>query len=124
MAVLSPSRRVLADVHRRRMVYSVGMPIERSSNGFGASSSVVLIVCCSPAVHLRFCASARFIQIASPEKADHILILKKDHLMELLAGGKVIRTYKVALGQGGLAPKQREGDARTPEGHYVDRRQV
>ena len=39
--------------------------------------------------------------------------------MELLAGGKVIRTYKVALGSGGLAPKQREGDARTPEGHYV-----
>ena len=39
--------------------------------------------------------------------------------MKLLAGGKVIRTYKVALGRGGLAPKQREGDARTPEGHYV-----
>lgn len=54
-----------------------------------------------------------------PEKADSVLILKKDHVLELLAGGKVIRTYKVALGQGGLAPKQREGDARTPEGHYV-----
>src|SRR5580704_16622518 len=53
------------------------------------------------------------------EKADSILIFKKDHVMELLDGGKVIRTYKVALGQGGLAPKQREGDARTPEGHYV-----
>lgn len=52
-------------------------------------------------------------------QADSILILKKDHVMELLAGGKVIRTYKVALGQGGLAPKQREGDGRTPEGHYV-----
>ena len=39
--------------------------------------------------------------------------------MQLLAGGKVIRTYKVALGQGGLARKQREGDARTPEGHYT-----
>jgi murein L,D-transpeptidase YafK len=54
-----------------------------------------------------------------PQRADSILILKKDHVMELLAGGKVIRTYKVALGQGGLAPKQREGDARTPEGHYT-----
>lgn len=53
------------------------------------------------------------------QKADSILILKKDHVMELLAGGKVIRTYKVALGQGGLAPKEREGDARTPEGHYT-----
>lgn len=56
---------------------------------------------------------------ATQQSADSILILKKDHVMELLAGGKVIRTYKVALGQGGLDPKQREGDARTPEGHYV-----
>lgn len=39
--------------------------------------------------------------------------------MELLAGGKVIRTYKVALGRGGLGPKEREGDGRTPEGHYI-----
>lgn len=54
----------------------------------------------------------------SPEKADSILILKKDHILQLLAGGNVIRTYKVALGQGGLAPKRRQGDARTPEGHY------
>jgi murein L,D-transpeptidase YafK len=53
------------------------------------------------------------------QKADSVLILKKDHVLELLAGGKVIRTYKVALGRGGLSPKQEEGDARTPEGHYV-----
>jgi murein L,D-transpeptidase YafK len=58
-------------------------------------------------------------QKTAPEKADSILILKKDHLMELLAGGKVIRVYKVALGQGGLAPKVRQGDGRTPEGHYI-----
>jgi murein L,D-transpeptidase YafK len=54
-----------------------------------------------------------------PQKADSILIFKKDHVLQLLANGKVIRTYKVALGRGGLAPKQREGDALTPEGHYV-----
>ena len=54
-----------------------------------------------------------------PQQADSILILKKDHLMELLAKGKAIRTYKVALGQGGLAPKEREGDGRVPEGHYT-----
>jgi murein L,D-transpeptidase YafK len=53
------------------------------------------------------------------QKADSILILKKDHVLELLKGGKVIRTYKVALGSGGLAPKEREGDGRTPEGHYI-----
>jgi murein L,D-transpeptidase YafK len=51
--------------------------------------------------------------------ADSILILKKDHLLELLSADKIIRTYHVALGTGGLAPKEQEGDARTPEGHYV-----
>ena len=54
-----------------------------------------------------------------PEKADSILILKKEHLLELRAHGRVIRMYRVALGQGGLAPKERQGDARTPEGHYA-----
>jgi murein L,D-transpeptidase YafK len=54
-----------------------------------------------------------------PQRADSILILKKDHLLELLKDGKPIRTYKVALGRGGLGPKEREGDGRTPEGHYI-----
>jgi murein L,D-transpeptidase YafK len=59
-------------------------------------------------------------QPAPPRQtADSILILKKDHVLELLKGGKVIRTYKVALGRGGLAPKEREGDGRTPEGYYI-----
>jgi len=58
-------------------------------------------------------------QKAPSQTADSILILKKDHKLELLTKGRVIRTYEVALGRGGLAPKEREGDARTPEGHYV-----
>jgi murein L,D-transpeptidase YafK len=63
--------------------------------------------------------STAFAQQPAAQRADSILILKKDHVMELLAGGKVIRTYKVALGTGGLAPKERQGDGRTPEGHYA-----
>jgi murein L,D-transpeptidase YafK len=55
----------------------------------------------------------------TPAKVDSILILKKVHLLELISGGKVIGTYHVALGQGGLARKQKEDDARTPEGHYA-----
>lgn len=57
-------------------------------------------------------------QSATAQKADSILILKKDHTLELLSKGRVIHTYSVALGRGGLAPKAKEGDARTPEGHY------
>jgi murein L,D-transpeptidase YafK len=70
-------------------------------------------------VGLALPAGSRTTEAAAPEPADSILILKKDHVLELLAGGKVIRSYKVALGSGGLAPKEREGDGRTPEGHYV-----
>jgi len=73
-------------------------------------------------IFLALCAPAGTLPVqqpASAQKADSVLILKKDHVLELLAGGKMIRTYKVALGRGGLAPKEREGDGRTPEGHYV-----
>ena len=60
---------------------------------------------------------------APQEKATHILVLKKEHKMELLSGEKIIKTYTVALGRGGLAPKEREGDHLTPEGLYrIDRR--
>jgi murein L,D-transpeptidase YafK len=50
---------------------------------------------------------------------DSILVLKRDHVLELLSDGKVVRGYRVALGRGGLAAKEREGDERTPEGHYL-----
>lgn len=55
----------------------------------------------------------------SPQtKVTRVLVLKKEHSLQLLDGEKVVKTYKVALGRGGLAPKQRQGDHRTPEGLY------
>jgi murein L,D-transpeptidase YafK len=84
-------------------------------NGFAVCVACAVICLALSALA---CALPSQQQTAS-QKADSILILKKDHVMELLGGGKVIRTYKVALGQGGLAPKEREGDGRTPEGHYT-----
>lgn len=51
--------------------------------------------------------------------ADRIIVHKKAHTMELLHGGQVIKTYKIALGRNPVGPKQREGDFRTPEGVYV-----
>jgi murein L,D-transpeptidase YafK len=106
-------------MHRERMVYSVRMRIHGTpiclAHRKGSLGLLLALVCA-------VCAFGGIRPDSStqkPEKADSILILKKDHVMQLLTGGKVIRTYKVALGRGGLAPKQREGDARTPEGHYV-----
>jgi len=82
------------------------------------SATLLLGFSCVTCLVLCGLSRAQAIQ-TPPEKADSILILKKDHVLELLKNGKVIRTYKVALGRGGLAPKEREGDGRTPEGHYI-----
>ena len=81
---------------------------------------IALLICCVLATFgAAQTKSPTQAQSKSSEHADAIVILKKDHLLQLYYQGKLIRTYKVALGSGGLAPKQREGDARTPEGHYV-----
>lgn len=58
-------------------------------------------------------------QAASGEtKADRVVIEKSAHRLTLYAGARVLKTYQVALGQGGTAPKTRQGDGRTPEGLY------
>jgi len=51
--------------------------------------------------------------------ADRIVVHKKAHTMELMHAGRVIKTYKIALGRNPIGPKQRERDFRTPEGVYV-----
>jgi murein L,D-transpeptidase YafK len=56
---------------------------------------------------------------ASPvlQKADHLVISKSHHTLTLLADGKPLHTYSVALGRA-AGPKHFQGDHRTPEGHY------
>lgn len=57
----------------------------------------------------------------SPEQlhADKILVLKKERTLQLLSQGKILKTYKVALGSDPLGPKRQQGDHKTPEGLYV-----
>jgi murein L,D-transpeptidase YafK len=54
-----------------------------------------------------------------PLRADHVLVLKKDRTLQLFSHGKVVKTYKVALGGNPVGPKTRQGDHKTPEGSYV-----
>jgi murein L,D-transpeptidase YafK len=51
--------------------------------------------------------------------ADHVVVLKKDRTLQLLLQGKVIKTYKVALGGDPVGPKAQQGDHKTPEGIYI-----
>ncbi len=55
----------------------------------------------------------------TPLHADRVVVLKKQRTLQLLNRGKVIRTYKVALGGDPIGPKTRQGDHKTPEGIYV-----
>jgi murein L,D-transpeptidase YafK len=56
---------------------------------------------------------------AKPLHADRVVVLKKERTLQLLTQGKVIKTYKVALGADPIGPKTRQGDHKTPEGLYV-----
>jgi murein L,D-transpeptidase YafK len=57
------------------------------------------------------------------QKADAVVVVKSERTLTLMARGKALRTYKVALGGVPVGPKQQQGDHKTPEGHYVlDRR--
>ena len=52
-------------------------------------------------------------------RADHVVVVKKERTLELLGQGKVIKSYKVALGGDPVGPKTKQGDHKTPEGMYV-----
>ena len=52
------------------------------------------------------------------ERADAIHVHKAARRMDLLRDGKVIRSYRIRLGDAPAGPKRQQGDERTPEGDY------
>jgi murein L,D-transpeptidase YafK len=66
---------------------------------------------------LGFLALASF--SAAQSTADRILVLKKEHKLQLLHDGRVFKEYKVALGPHIEGPKTQQGDGKTPEGEYI-----
>jgi murein L,D-transpeptidase YafK len=52
-------------------------------------------------------------------RADRVIVLKKERTLQLLRQGRVIKTFKVALGGDPVGPKERQGDHKTPEGLYI-----
>jgi len=53
------------------------------------------------------------------QKADLIVVEKAKRTLTLYANGKVLKSYKVALGNNPVGAKQVEGDGKTPEGRYT-----
>lgn len=53
------------------------------------------------------------------ELADRLVVIKSQRKLYLHSEGRVLKSYKVALGSNPVGHKAREGDGRTPEGVYV-----
>lgn len=51
-------------------------------------------------------------------KADKVVVWKSKREMNLIRQGKLLKTYRIALGNQPIGHKVREGDERTPEGLY------
>ncbi len=76
-----------------------------------AAATCVLLACRLPGWSLPPKASAL--------QADRIVIVKSERTLTLLRQGKVLKTYKVALGHEPKGAKTQQGDNRTPEGLYT-----
>lgn len=71
--------------------------------------------------------SAVAYSLATPALAksyvDHLRVVKSERLLELMSGGRVLRSYNVTLGPKPEGHKRFVGDGRTPEGVYrINRR--
>ena len=51
-------------------------------------------------------------------KKAKILIIKSQRRLELWVGKKMVKAYRIQLGQNPVGPKMKQGDSRTPEGEY------
>lgn len=52
-------------------------------------------------------------------RPDRVVVLKKERVLQLLNHGKVMKTYRIALGGNPVGAKTQQGDHKTPEGLYV-----
>jgi len=59
------------------------------------------------------------VELPASARADRIVVIKHEHAMMLMRDGQVLKTYRVALGRGGIGPKVHAGDNRVPEGVYL-----
>lgn len=56
--------------------------------------------------------------LAEGAVADAIVVDKASRTLTLFQDGAPLKTYPVSFGKGGLGPKTREGDGKTPDGTY------
>ena len=56
--------------------------------------------------------------LSAETRFDRLVVLKKERTLKAYSQGKLVRTYKIALGFTPVGAKEFEGDGKTPEGVY------
>ena len=75
------------------------------------------------AVGLAACGSSSKFKTYKGPEITKIEVHKAERQMHLLHNDRVIKSYRISLGQQPVGHKQFEGDSKTPEGvYYIDRR--
>lgn len=67
---------------------------------------------------LAACASQQS-TMQAPQYADRVVVEKSNRSMHLMQNGRVLKSYRVALGGDPVGHKMQQGDSRTPEGVYM-----
>ena len=57
--------------------------------------------------------------VAMAQPVDRVYVDKSERQLYLMSAGKVLRQFRIALGDNPIGHKQQEGDERTPEGRYL-----
>lgn len=57
--------------------------------------------------------------LLAQEKADLVVVSKKEKTLTLYKNKKILGIYPVVFGTNPVGHKQQEGDKKTPEGHYT-----
>ena len=81
------------------------------ARSFAVSLATLLVAGCAP--------SATQDETPPVSRVDRIVVDKSARQMTVYRANQRLRTFKVALGIGGLEPKARQGDNRVPEGRYA-----
>lgn len=75
--------------------------------------AMVCVAMASPVV-----AAAPPVMAPEAQRADRIHVDKSERRMQLLRAGKVLRSYRIRLGDAPVGHKRQQGDEKTPEGDY------
>jgi murein L,D-transpeptidase YafK len=88
-----------------------------------ASLAALAVIFTAESVHAADALpQAEHVMLRSTESlpaVDHLVVHKTERRLVLLHGTTEVRSYKIALGLNPIGQKEREGDFRTPEGHYA-----